>query len=597
MLRRNILRQHLELLMVGGQYEDNFTRPSTSVREGGDLLADETINLHDDEYNLAQPEDSRPSNAYLNRFRNTNLTVPGRTEEITDSRQRGQDFIHPYDRRPTEPYPILFPSTVRRDPTQQSEGLPTDTAETGHSEDLGLFGQQLYDPNRDELFRGGDTLTENNEDSLSEYDPPGTIPEESSEPDTLSEEPSPMPRKSERHIWKEGDGNGRKNDTSPKLYNQPPHKLVEDDETTFPPKYVDLSSMWVYQIVRCHFISQKMRYARWPAVFPSRDPIRVVWTNKGLPAKLWSDVREKWVYPVIFGKYQLHGDEGAGVFDIDQSEFVESRGTNADHEIQEGRDCVVQQPPVSSGGLSSGGLAVASKDQAAPSSGDSTDEEPSPKRQKVQTGIKSKTPVQPKVRVTPKTAKSATATSTPAKEPKTEDDKDPNPSPSTRIISSATGGKRFAIDESDSEETPDNVKDLLAQVESLKLENAHYKEELGQAQGKVVLLAASLHSVWNVLGAYSERMTEWSSVFKKWEKGPVGANVDEFKTAISGLKDNKSFNNGLLMRVNKILNKLSYAFPALDRITLTDDEFNMWRNAKPSSFKKLIEEKDRKVNS
>ena len=101
-----------------------------------------------------------------------------------------------------------------------------------------------------------------------------------------------MPRRSKRIA---GDRDNEKNETQPQLYNEPPHKLVEGDERTFPPKDVDLSAMWVYQIVRCHFISQEIRYQQWPSVFPSKEPLRSTWTNKGLPAKLWSDARMKWV--------------------------------------------------------------------------------------------------------------------------------------------------------------------------------------------------------------------------------------------------------------------------------------------------------------
>lgn len=163
-------------------------------------------------------------------------------------------------------------------------------------------------------------------------------------------------RKSQRFLWKQGDGDGKKEETHPKLYNEPPHKLVEGDETTYPPKYVELSSMWVFQIVRCPFISQDIRYQRWPGVFPSKDPLRVSWINKGLAPKVWSDVRQVWVYPIIFGKYQLHGEEGTGHFDIDQSSFIDSTGTNATHDIREGATCIVQEPPAFASKLSSDGL-------------------------------------------------------------------------------------------------------------------------------------------------------------------------------------------------------------------------------------------------
>lgn len=69
-----------------------------------------------------------------------------------------------------------------------------------------------------------------------------------------------MPRHSNQFIWKEGDGEGKKGDPNPKLYNKPPHKLVEGDKSTYPPKYVDLSLMWMYQVVRCLFITQDERY-------------------------------------------------------------------------------------------------------------------------------------------------------------------------------------------------------------------------------------------------------------------------------------------------------------------------------------------------
>ena len=97
-----------------------------------------------------------------------------------------------------------------------------------------------------------------------------------------------MPRRSSRNVWKEGDGEGRKEDPSPKIYDQPPHKIVDKDESTYPPKFVDLSAMWAYQVVRCPFISHEERYARWPHVFPSKGPLRPSWVNKGLAPRIWS---------------------------------------------------------------------------------------------------------------------------------------------------------------------------------------------------------------------------------------------------------------------------------------------------------------------
>ena len=98
-------------------------------------------------------------------------------------------------------------------------------------------------------------------------------------------------------------GNEDKEDEAPGLYDEPPHKLIEGDETTWPPVNADLSAMWVWQVVRCPFISQEVRYQRWPSVFPSKELLRKTWTNKGLPGKMWSEFRRRWVYPVVFGKY------------------------------------------------------------------------------------------------------------------------------------------------------------------------------------------------------------------------------------------------------------------------------------------------------
>ena len=137
-------------------------------------------------------------------------------------------------------------------------------------------------------------------------------------------------------LWKKGDGDGKKEDPHPKLYDEPPHKIAEGDEDSYPPKYVNLSLIWVYQVVRYLVISQEVRYQRWPMVFPSKDPLRHSWANTGLALRVGSDVCQVWVHPVIFNKYQLHGEEGTKTFDINQSALVGSTRTNATHDILEG---------------------------------------------------------------------------------------------------------------------------------------------------------------------------------------------------------------------------------------------------------------------
>ncbi len=117
----------------------------------------------------------------------------------------------------------------------------------------------------------------------------------------------------------------------------------------YPPKYVDLSSMWVYLVVRFPWLTQEERYQRRPSVFPSKEPLRQSWTDKGKAPEVWSDVRNKWVYPIVFGKYQLHGEEGSGQYDVNQATFINSTGTHATQDIAKGADCVLQQPPAAAG--------------------------------------------------------------------------------------------------------------------------------------------------------------------------------------------------------------------------------------------------------
>ena len=57
--------------------------------------------------------------------------------------------------------------------------------------------------------------------------------------------------------------------------------------------------------------------------------------------KIWSDVRNKWVYPIIFGKFQLYGEEGEGSYNIDISSFIASARINATYNIKEGADCII----------------------------------------------------------------------------------------------------------------------------------------------------------------------------------------------------------------------------------------------------------------
>ena len=62
--------------------------------------------------------------------------------------------------------------------------------------------------------------------------------------------------------------------------------------------------------------------------------------------------------------------------------------------------------------------------------------------------------------------------------------------------------------DSESEEKEVNVEELLADLAALRLENKHYDKDLEQAQGKVILLAAALHSTCNLFGEDRESMVQ-----------------------------------------------------------------------------------------
>ena len=76
---------------------------------------------------------------------------------------------------------------------------------------------------------------------------------------------------------------------------------------TFPPTSLDLSDAWVSKIVQSD-LKREERNSRYPAVFSSKY-LAAIYKNKGAPA-IHLDSRGEWRYDVVFGKFQLHGQEG-----------------------------------------------------------------------------------------------------------------------------------------------------------------------------------------------------------------------------------------------------------------------------------------------
>ena len=128
------------------------------------------------------------------------------------------------------------------------------------------------------------------------------------------------------------------------LYNEPSHNFDHRDESTWPPKYVDLSSSWVYTIVKNEAITARIRHVYWPNTFGTNLGLHWTWQNKGNAPKVFDAKRKTWNYPVVFNSLQLHGEEGerAG---LDATKYVMGKPHRM-HEITIGRVCLLTNNPI-----------------------------------------------------------------------------------------------------------------------------------------------------------------------------------------------------------------------------------------------------------
>ena len=78
---------------------------------------------------------------------------------------------------------------------------------------------------------------------------------------------------------------------------------------TWPPRYVVLSSLWAFKVVKEENIPQAVRYRNWPTTFNSKSGFQSSWKNRGRPT-LVRDEEGTLRYPVVFATTQLHGTEG-----------------------------------------------------------------------------------------------------------------------------------------------------------------------------------------------------------------------------------------------------------------------------------------------
>ena len=77
----------------------------------------------------------------------------------------------------------------------------------------------------------------------------------------------------------------------------------------FPPMNIDLSDAWVAKIVQST-LEPKGRNSRYPLVF-IKESITSGYRNKGMASKAMDPSSKRWHYNVVFGNFQLGGEEGS----------------------------------------------------------------------------------------------------------------------------------------------------------------------------------------------------------------------------------------------------------------------------------------------
>ena len=93
------------------------------------------------------------------------------------------------------------------------------------------------------------------------------------------------------------------------LYDEPSRDLDPNNQDTWPPRFVVLSSLWAFKVIKEETIPSALRYAIWPTTFSSKAGFQSSWRNNG-QAPVVRDDEGTPRYPVVFGNVQLHGQEG-----------------------------------------------------------------------------------------------------------------------------------------------------------------------------------------------------------------------------------------------------------------------------------------------
>lgn len=77
------------------------------------------------------------------------------------------------------------------------------------------------------------------------------------------------------------------------LYDEPRHAINSMDRESWTPRYVDLSSLWVYKVVRNENIPRSVRYQMWPNTINSKAGLQSGWQMKGRLSITYSKSRRK----------------------------------------------------------------------------------------------------------------------------------------------------------------------------------------------------------------------------------------------------------------------------------------------------------------
>ena len=139
-------------------------------------------------------------------------------------------------------------------------------------------------------------------------------------------------------LWVNGMNPMTKGEGAQILYDEPDHIFSHTDTSTWPPKFVDLSSFWVYKIVKNELIPHCTRYTYWPNTFSSIRGLQASWKNKGKAPRVFNVEKATWNYPIVFNELQLHGEEGERAF-LDATETITGKTHNR-HDFTFGKTCV-----------------------------------------------------------------------------------------------------------------------------------------------------------------------------------------------------------------------------------------------------------------